>query len=64
MARRGDGIYQRGKTWRLDFQHEKVGTNANLSVKQALFSLLSLTSLSILTMLKGGDVHWGRLRQY
>jgi hypothetical protein len=22
MARRGDGIYQRGKTWWLDFTHE------------------------------------------
>jgi hypothetical protein len=22
MARRGDGIYQRGKTWYLDFTHE------------------------------------------
>jgi hypothetical protein len=22
MARRGDGLYQRGKTWRLDFYHE------------------------------------------
>jgi hypothetical protein len=38
MARRGDGIYQRGKTWWLDFTHEekrhyvRLGRNINRTV--------------------------------
>ncbi len=30
MARRGDGIYQRGKTWWLDFRHDGQRTPAML----------------------------------
>ena len=30
MARRGDGIYQRGKTWRFDFVHEGVRHHVRL----------------------------------
>ena len=38
MARRGDGIYQRGKTWWLDFVHEgrrhvvRIGKGINRTV--------------------------------
>jgi integrase len=42
MARRGDGIYQRGKTWRLDFVHEgqrhhvRLGRNISRTVAAEL----------------------------
>ena len=44
MARRGDGIYQRGKTWWLDFRHDgqrhvvRLGKGINRTVAGALAS--------------------------
>ena len=45
MARRGDGIYQRGKTWWLDFTHEgrrhhaRLGKGINRTVAGELASV-------------------------
>ena len=45
MARRGDGIYQRGKTWWLDFRHDgrrhvaRLGKGINRTVAGELASV-------------------------
>ncbi len=45
MARRGDGLYQRGKTWWLDFTHDgrrhvaRLGRNINRTVAGELASV-------------------------
>jgi hypothetical protein len=45
MARRGDGIYQRGRTWWLDFVHRgdshvvRIGSNINRTVAKEIASV-------------------------
>jgi len=45
MARRGDGIYLRGRTWWLDFRHEgkryvvRLGRNINRTAAQDIASV-------------------------
>ncbi len=45
MARRGDGIYLRGRTWRLDFRHNgkryvvRLGRNINRTAAQDIGSV-------------------------
>jgi len=62
MARRGDGIYLRGRTWRLDFRHDgrryivRLGRNINRTAAQDIASVKRAAILK-------GEVGIGRKRK-
>src|SRR6266508_2839863 len=63
MARRGDGIYQRGKTWWLDFVHDGRRHHARLGKGINRTVAGELDSVKRAAILKGEAVIGGRKRK-